>query len=77
VIDKTDHEIIKEVIAGNISAYTVLLDRHKNLVFTLANNIVRSKVDAEEIAQNVFVKIFKALSSFKASHYFQHGYIAL
>jgi RNA polymerase sigma-70 factor (ECF subfamily) len=70
VIDKTDHEIIKEVKAGNISLYAVLLDRYKNLVFTLANNIVRNKEDAEEIAQDVFVKAFKALSSFKGESLF-------
>ena len=70
MIDKTDQEIIKEVKAGNISAYAVLLDRYKSLVFTLANNIVRNKEDAEEIAQDVFVKAFKALSSFKGESLF-------
>jgi RNA polymerase sigma factor (sigma-70 family) len=70
VIDKPDHEIIKEVRAGNISAYTVLLDRYKNLVFTLANNIIHNKEDAEEIAQDVFVKAFRALPSFKGESLF-------
>ncbi len=70
MIDKPDHEIIKDVKAGNISAYAVLLDRYKNLVFTLANNIVRNKEDAEEITQDVFVKAFKALSSFKGESLF-------
>ena len=40
------------------------------MVFTLANNIIRNKEDAEEIAQDVFVKAFKALPSFKGESLF-------
>jgi len=70
VIDKTDHEIIREVIAGNISAYAMLLERYKNMVFTLAYNILQNKEDAEELSQDVFVKAFNALSSFKGESLF-------
>jgi RNA polymerase sigma-70 factor (ECF subfamily) len=70
VIDKTDYEIIKEVSAGNISAYTVLLDRYKNMVFSLAYNILQNKEDAEELSQDVFIKAFNALSSFKGESLF-------
>ena len=70
MIDKTDHEIIKEVKAGNIPAYTILLDRYKSMVFTLAYNILQNKEDAEELAQDVFVKVFNALPSFKGDSLF-------
>ena len=67
---KTDVEIIEEVKAGNISAYTVLINRYKNMVFTLAFNILQNKEDAEELAQDAFVKAYNALSSFKADSLF-------
>ena len=70
MIDKTDHEIISEVKAGNVSAYSVLIDRYKNMVFTLAYNVIQNKEDAEELAQDVFVKAFKALSIFKGESLF-------
>ena len=70
MINKTDHEIIREVTAGNVSAYTVLLDRHKDMVFTLAHNILQNKEDAEELSQDVFVKAFRALSSFRGDSSF-------
>lgn len=67
---KTDVEIIEEVKAGNVSAYTVLINRYKNMVFTLAFNILQNKEDAEELAQDAFVKAYNALSSFKADSLF-------
>ena len=70
MIDKTDREIISEVIAGNVSAYTALLDRYKNMVFTLAYNILQNKEDAEELTQDAFIKAFNALSSFKGESLF-------
>lgn len=40
------------------------------MVFTLVNNILLNREDAEEIAQDVFVKAFKALKSFKGASSF-------
>jgi len=70
VNNKTDDEIIEEIRSGNITAYTLLLDKYKNMVFTLAFNILLNKEDAEELAQDAFVKAFKALGSFKGRSLF-------
>ena len=61
----TDQEIINEVLAGEIAAYSVLVNRYSSMVFTLAYNIMLNREDAEEVAQDAFVKAFTALSSFK------------
>lgn len=61
----TDQEIINNVLAGAIAAYSELVDRYSNMVFTLAYNIVLNREDAEEIAQDVFVKVSTSLRSFK------------
>ena len=63
--NKTDHEIIHDIKAGNNAAYNVLVNKYKNMVFTLAYNIVLNKEDAEELAQDAFIKAFYALPSFK------------
>jgi RNA polymerase sigma factor (sigma-70 family) len=70
VTDKTDHEIIKEIQSGNISVYSVLLNKYKNMVFTLAYNIIQNREDAEELTQDVFIKVFNALSAFKGESLF-------
>lgn len=63
--NQEDRLIINKILAGDIAAYSVLVDRYRNMVFTLAYNILLSKEDAEEIAQDAFVKAFAALQSFK------------
>ena len=70
MINKTDYEIIEDIKAGNISAYTILLNKYKNMVFTLALNILQNREDAEELTQDAFVKTFNALSSFKKESLF-------
>lgn len=61
----TDIEIIRQVLAGNTDMYAVLVNRYKNKVFSLAYAIVSNREDAEEIAQDAFVKAFKGLPAFK------------
>jgi RNA polymerase sigma-70 factor (ECF subfamily) len=61
----TDSEIITNVLAGNTAAYAVLVNRYRNMVFTLAYQIIVNREDAEEIAQDAFVKAFSALRFFK------------
>lgn len=62
---QADSEIINHVLAGNTAAYAVLVNRYKSRVFTLAYQIMVNREDAEEIAQDAFVKAFSALRSFK------------
>ncbi len=60
-----DIELIKQVLAGNQSAYAVLVKRHQRYAFTLALRFTKSREDAEEIAQDCFVKAYKSLASFQ------------
>lgn len=66
----SDQQYINEIIEGNSSAYAVLVDRYKNLVYTLALKMVRNHEEAEEIAQDTFVKIYKSLGNFKGESKF-------
>ncbi|WP_299290647.1 sigma-70 family RNA polymerase sigma factor [uncultured Mucilaginibacter sp.] len=61
----TDIELINLVLAGNQSAYANLVKRHQRYAFTLALRFTKSREDAEEIAQDGFVKAYKSLSAFQ------------
>jgi RNA polymerase sigma-70 factor (ECF subfamily) len=60
-----DKHYIKQTIEGNSNAFAVLVDRYKDLVFTLAYKMLKNKEEAEEISQDTFIKIFKSLNKFK------------
>ncbi len=65
-----DNEIISLVLNGNHAAYGELVDRYQNYVFTLALRIVKTREDAEEVAQDAFVKAYKYLGDFKGESKF-------
>ncbi len=60
-----DQHYIEQALNGDTKAYAVLIDRYKHMVYTMAAQIVKNKEDAEEVAQDVFLKAFKALNSYK------------
>jgi RNA polymerase sigma-70 factor (ECF subfamily) len=68
---RDDNQYISEVIAGNTASFAVLINRHKDLVFTIAMNITRNREDAEEVAQDAFVKAFQKLATFRQESSFQ------
>ena len=61
-----DLYIIQTVLAGNAGAYAVLVDKYKNMAVTLAYNILLNREDAEEVAQDAFIKAYTFLHAFKA-----------
>jgi len=65
-----DHEIISQVLNGNQKAYAMLVDRYQNYVFTLALRFTKNREDAEEVAQDIFVKAYRALADFKGNSKF-------
>jgi len=60
-----DSLYIEKVLNGDTSAFTTLVNKHKDMVFTIARKIARSREDAEEIAQDAFIKAFQSLDKFK------------
>lgn len=62
---KNEEQLIATVLAGNTSAYADLVKLHQRFVFTLALRFAKNREDAEEIAQDCFVKAYRALGSYK------------
>lgn len=61
----TDTYYIQRIQAGDTACFACLLDRYSRPVHSLILKVVRNREDAEELAQDVFVKVFRSLSSFK------------
>jgi len=62
---RDDNHYIERVINGDIPAYASLVEKHKNLVFSIAMKILNNREDAEEIAQDTFLKAYNSLKSFE------------
>lgn len=66
----TDSELIARVLKGEPQLYAELVKRYQNFVFTIALKYTPVREDAEEIAQDAFVKAFKALKDFRGDSKF-------
>ncbi|MDR1202364.1 MAG: RNA polymerase sigma factor [Tannerellaceae bacterium] len=66
----SDTYYIKRIQEGDTTAYACILDKYSRQVYSLAFKVVRNKEDAEELAQDVFLKVFKHLNGFKGDSSF-------
>jgi len=62
---KDDRYYISKVLEGDMQAFSYLADKYKDMVFTLAFRILKNRENAEEVAQDSFVKVYQNLGKFK------------
>jgi len=60
-----DNYYIEKVLAGDASSYASLVAKHKNLVFSIVLKVLNNREDAEEIAQDIFLKVYHSLKTFE------------
>ena len=56
--------LIDRILRGETPAYRDLVNRHKDYAFTIAYRLLNSREDAEEAAQDAFVRAFNGLQNF-------------
>jgi len=62
---KGDITYIEEVLSGKVNSFRYIVDRHKDKAFNLAFRICGNREEAEEIAQDSFIKAYRSLPGFK------------
>ena len=61
----SDSEHIAAVLRGDARAFRHLVDKYKNMSFTLAMTLLRDREAAEEVVQEAFIKCYKHLGDFE------------
>ncbi|MBQ9274161.1 MAG: sigma-70 family RNA polymerase sigma factor [Succinivibrio sp.] len=69
-VDLSDNELVKRVQGGEIAAYNVLVIRYQHKVRQIALKICGNEADSGDIAQEAFLKAYKALGSFRGESAF-------
>jgi len=67
---KPDDYYIEQTLSGNVNAFAFLVEKYQRMVYTLVIRILKNTEEAEEISQDVFVKVFQKLESFKGDSKF-------
>lgn len=68
--EASDEEAIGQVLDGDTEAFAVLVRRHKSRVMRLGMSFFRDEEEAADFAQDVFMKAYTALASFKGRSLF-------
>jgi len=63
--DVTDDQLVERCRSGDDRAFTELVDRHRHLVFGLVTRLVPDRDDAEDLAQEVFLRVHRGLAYFR------------
>ncbi|MBA3648627.1 MAG: sigma-70 family RNA polymerase sigma factor [Chitinophagales bacterium] len=63
----SDIEIINKVLGGDTSSYSLLVQRYQRYIFSLSLRFTKNREDAEEVAQDCFVKAYRSLGTFQQS----------
>jgi RNA polymerase sigma-70 factor, ECF subfamily len=60
-----DADLISRAAAGDPSAFQVIVERHRSMVYRVAFQFAGNHYDAEDIAQEVFIKVYRSLDRFR------------
>lgn len=66
----TDQFFIDKTLQGDTRAFGVLVERHQEMIFTMVLRMLKVREEAEEVAQDTFIKAFESLSNFRGESKF-------
>lgn len=68
--ERSDEELIARTVAGDQDSYRVLVERYSDFAYTVALRVVGDEGEAEDVAQEAFVRAHRALSRFRGDSKF-------
>jgi RNA polymerase sigma-70 factor (ECF subfamily) len=60
-----DTDLISRAAGGDVSAFQALVEQHRSMVYRVAYQFAGNHYDAEDIAQDVFIKVYRSLDRFR------------
>jgi RNA polymerase sigma-70 factor (ECF subfamily) len=64
-VTSADTDLISRAAGGDSSAFQALVERHRSMVYRVAYQFAGNHHDAEDIAQEVFIKVYRSLDRFR------------
>ncbi|MCR5764036.1 MAG: sigma-70 family RNA polymerase sigma factor [Treponema sp.] len=62
---KKDNSLVQKTLEGNKEAFAELMTRHQKRVEIMGYNFFHNRADVDDFIQDVFIKVFNSLSSFR------------
>ncbi|HEV8408979.1 MAG TPA: sigma-70 family RNA polymerase sigma factor [Gemmatimonadaceae bacterium] len=68
--EPTDAAVVQRVVAGDVEAFALLVDRHHARMARYAFHLLGSDAEAEEAVQDSFVRAYRSLSTYREQEQF-------
>ncbi|MBS0664773.1 MAG: sigma-70 family RNA polymerase sigma factor [Verrucomicrobia bacterium] len=62
---RIDADLVRRFNGGDQSAFVTIMERYQAKIFTVAHGLLRNRADAEEIAQDTFIRAHRGLARFR------------
>jgi RNA polymerase sigma-70 factor (ECF subfamily) len=69
-VDTDDAALVERVRGGDVAAFEPLVEKYRQRVYRLAYNVLRNQEDAWDVAQEAFIKAYRAMPSFRGQSQF-------
>ena len=71
-MERTEAELIAAVLKGDAASFEPLVEKYSPRIFAMARRYARRESEVEDIAQQIWLKAFERLSSYRAEAPFEH-----
>lgn len=69
-MELSDYEIVQGCLKGNNELFAELITRYKKMIYNIIYHYMYDKEEANDISQEVFIRIYKALGSYNPEYKF-------
>ena len=69
-LQATDYELAQSASSGDLAAFELLYERHNRRVYSLCLRMTQNASEAEDLAQEVFIQLFRKIGSFRGESAF-------
>ncbi|HEV2799067.1 MAG TPA: sigma-70 family RNA polymerase sigma factor, partial [Pyrinomonadaceae bacterium] len=66
----TDHALAQQAAGGDLRAFEELYERHNRRVYSLCLRMTQNAAEAEDLAQEAFIQLFRKIGSFRGESAF-------
>lgn len=65
-----ENKLVNKAVKGDNSAFEALMEKHMGIIYNIALRMTANQDDAEDMTQEIMIKIFRSLGSFKGNSKF-------
>lgn len=66
----SDYEAVRSCLDGNVNDFAILVDRYKALVYSVISRMTNDSSEYDDIAQDVFIRLYKNLDKYSPDYKF-------